>query len=173
MTQPNQQQKCKHGFPLFQTCSKCGREMVKGAVKQRKTVQGFELHSDGAVTTEMKACTCIDTTEGHNLYCPLNNQLTSPPTEAWEERFKEMVNNNFKLGEWLDAKHVDVIRDFLRQELLSSRREDIRKFREMLVIEKEYIPNSDGVMYSVEGAEERNALRQELRTALSTWEEEV
>jgi len=112
----------------------------------------------------------------HKCNHPKKPEYTSPRPDGWEERFDKKLNvtycGNKECRGHIGNSSIEVlekIKDFIRQELLSTRQEDARKFRE-IIGENEKMPErgggkKNGIVYR------RNQMRSELRTALSTWEE--
>lgn len=119
----------------------------------------------------------------HKCNHPKEPEYTSPRPDGWEidKLIDEKVTQAFYFLDSPDAMSEAFgdgtihkkVSEIVKQFVLSTRQEDARKFREMIGEDEETPSNVEHPNYQdyVDEVEQRNELRSELRTALSTWEE--
>ncbi len=189
---PNQQKPIPGGDI---DCPKCGYH-YPSTYSECTVCHGTGKQNPIIASSQQEKCRCCGSSpdsERAGYHCP-HCPLSSPRQEAWAERFDKKFNhfNDLYIGhdmgtpdvgkqidDWDCSNCYDLkdVKEFLRQELLSSRREDIRKFREML--DKEIqgtVMEHEGQKFVSTNTKQQVAVNQALSnvaSALSTWEEAV
>jgi len=132
---PHSKKKCKHGFPLFQSCSKCGRNMVCSPFCDTKHDSFTECNSNNTPpqkhTTHYACKEVMERDGGKAVGCcctghkckeqeeDLSGLVIGPGTtkkqesggwDAWiDSEYFEIVNtpeNNMKFGYWIQSVKI-------------------------------------------------------------------